>query len=157
MDHVPMTQTGYDQLKAQLDKLKNEELPRIQKALGEAREMGDLSENAEFDAAREEMWRVDRRIAELEDHLARAQVIDSSQAPADTITIGATVTCEDVDRKRKDEFMLVGQGETRDGIDTVSSASPLGEALVGRKVGDVVEIQVPRGRLRYRVLQIRYV
>lgn len=157
MDRLPMTQAGYDQLKAQLDKLKNEELPRIQKALGEARELGDLSENAEFDAARDEMWRVDRRILELEDQLARAMVIDPSKVRTDAITIGATVKCEDLDLKRKDEFMLVGQGERRDGVDTVSAASPLGEALLGRAVGDVVEVQVPRGKMRIKVIEIRYI
>lgn len=158
MDLMPMTQQGYDQLQAQLEKLKNEEMPRIQKALGEARELGDLSENAEFDAAREEMWRVDRRIAELEDQLARAQVIDASKIQPDTITVGATVTCEDLDgRGRRDEFMIVGHGERREGVDTVSAVSPLGEVLVGRKVGDVIETKVPRGKLRYKILQIRYV
>lgn len=157
MDRVPMTQQGYDQLKAQVDKLKYEERPRIEKALGDAREMGDLSENAEFETAREEMWRVDRRIVELEDQLARAQVIDGARVSADEITIGATVKCEDVGTKRKDEFMIVGEGERRDGIDTVSCASPLGQALIGRRVGDVVEFQAPRGKLQYRVLEIKYV
>jgi transcription elongation factor GreA len=157
MDHVPMTQRGYDQLKAQLEKLKNEELPRIQKALGDAREMGDLAENAEFDAARDEMWRLDRRIAELESQLARAQVIDGARISADEVSIGATLKCEDMDSKRTDEFMIVGEGERRDGIDTVSAASPLGQALIGKRVGEAIEINVPRGKLRYKVLEIRYV
>ncbi|MBI2931345.1 MAG: transcription elongation factor GreA [Planctomycetes bacterium] len=155
MDRVPMTQQGYDQLKAQLDKLKNEELPRIQKALGDAREMGDLSENAEFDAAREEMWRVDRRILELEDQLARATVVNASKFANGEITLGVTVQCEDLDFSRKDEFVLVGEGERREGIDTVSVASPLGQALVGRRVGDVIEIKVPRGKLRYKIVDVR--
>lgn len=156
MDHVPMTQKGYDQLRAQLDKLKNEELPRLQKALGEAREMGDLSENAEFDAARDEIWRIDRRIAELEDQLARAQVVDGSRIVDGEITLGATVKAEDLDARRKDEFMLVGENERHDGVDTVSAASPLGRALLGRRIGDVIEIQVPRGRLRYKIMEVRY-
>ncbi len=156
MDRVPMTQQGYDQLKAQLDKLQNVEMPRVQKALGEAREHGDLSENSEFDAAREELWRLDTKIGELSTQLACAQVVDPSKMNVDEITLGATVKVEDLTLKRKDEFMLVGEGETREGVDTVSVASPLGQALVSKKVGDVVEFQAPRGKLKYKVLAIAY-
>ncbi len=157
MDRVPMTQQGYDQLKAQLHKLQNVELPRVQKALGEAREHGDLSENSEFDAAREELWRLDRKVGELSTQLAFAQVVDPTKLQLDEITLGATVKVEDITMKRKDEFMIVGQGETREGVETVSVASPLGQALVSKKVGDVVEFQAPRGKLKYKVLSIRYV
>lgn len=156
MDRAPMTQQGYDQLSEQLTKLKNEDRPRVEKALGEAREHGDLSENSEYDAAREELWRIDRRIAELEDRLARAQVVDLSKVSRDEVAIGAIVKVEDIDKKFKDQFMIVGEGETRDGIDTVSVASPLGSALIGKKIGEVAEFQAPRGRLRYKVLEIRY-
>jgi transcription elongation factor GreA len=155
MDRVPMTQLGYDQLKAQLQKLVEVEMPRVQKALGEARELGDLSENSEFDAAREEMWRLDQKIGELRTQLACAQIIDPSQVKTDSVTLGVTVVVEDLGLKRKDSFMIVGEGERRDGVDTVSVASPLGQALVGKKVGDAVEVHAPRGKLRFKVLEIK--
>ena len=156
MDRIPMTREGYEQIRRKLDHLKNVELPRLQKALGEARELGDLSENSEFDAARSEMWNVDQQIAELEHKLARADVIDPSALKLDAIAIGAFVRAEDLETRRKEEFLLVGEGEVRNDVDTVSVASPLGQAFLGKKVGDVAEVQAPRGRLRYRVLEFRY-
>jgi transcription elongation factor GreA len=156
MDRIPMTREGYEQIRRKLDHLKNVELPRLQKALGEARELGDLSENSEFDAARSEMWNVDQQIAELEQKLALADVIDPSALKLDAIAIGAFVRAEDLETRRKEEFLLVGEGEVRNDVDTVSVASPLGQAFLGKKVGDVAEVQAPRGRLRYRVLEFRY-
>ncbi len=156
MDRIPMTREGYEQIRRKLDHLKNVELPRLQKALGEARELGDLSENSEFDAARSEMWNVDQQIAELEQKLALADVIDPSALKLDAIALGAFVRAEDLETRRKEEFLLVGEGEVRNDVDTVSVASPLGQAFLGKKVGDVAEVQAPRGRLRYRVLEFRY-
>ena len=127
-----MTPEGYEQARKKLDHLKNVEMPRVQKALGDAREMGDLSENAEFDAAREEMWKLD------------------------TVAIGAAVKVEDVDKKMKDEFLLVGEGEIREGVDTVSVTSPLGSALIGKKVGEIAEVQAPRGKIRYKIVSFKY-
>jgi transcription elongation factor GreA len=156
MDRVPMTQQGFEQAKKRLDWLKNTEMPRVQKALGEAREMGDLSENAEFDAARNELWNLDQMIADLETKLSLAEVIDASKMNLDTLAIGAFVKVEDVDRKAKDEFLLVGEGESRTDVDTVSTTSPLGAALIGKKVGEIAEVQAPRGKLRYKVLSFQY-
>jgi len=156
MDRIPMTLEGYDQVRRKLDHLKNVEMPRVQKALGDAREMGDLSENAEFDAARNEMWNLDRMIAELETKLALADVIDASKLDLDTVAIGARVRVEDLEKKFKDEFMLVGEGETRPDVDTVSVTSPLGQALLGKKAGDEAEFQAPRGRMRYKILSFKY-
>lgn len=151
-----MTPEGYEQVRKKLEHLKGVELPRIQKALGEAREMGDLSENAEFDAARQEMWNCEAMIAELENKVAFADVIDPSKMKLDTIAIGAVLKVEDADTKAKDEFMLVGEGEKRADVDTVSTTSPLGQAFLGKKAGDVVEVQAPRGKMRYRVLEFKY-
>ncbi|HXG62950.1 MAG TPA: transcription elongation factor GreA [Planctomycetota bacterium] len=156
MDRIPMTREGYEQIRRKLDHLKNVELPRLQKALGEARELGDLSENSEFDAARSEMWNVDQQIAELEQKLALADVIDPSALKLDAIAIGAFVRAEDLETRRREEFLLVGEGEVRNDVDTVSVVSPLGQAFLGKKVGDVAEVQAPRGRIRYRVLEFRY-
>src|ERR1051325_2822778 len=107
MDRVPMTPEGFEQAKKKLDHLKNVEMPRVQKALGDAREMGDLSENAEFDAARNEMWNLDTMISELETKISLADIIDPKNLKLDTVAIGAYVKLEDVDRRGKDEFMLV--------------------------------------------------
>jgi transcription elongation factor GreA len=156
MDRVPMTPEGYEQARKRLDHLKNVEMPRVQKALGEAREMGDLSENAEFDAAREEMWKLDTMIGELETKLSLAEIFDPKKMNLDTVAIGATVKVEDVDRRGKDEFMLVGEGELRDGVDTVSVTSPLGAALIGKKVGEIADFNAPRGRIRYKIVSIKY-
>src|ERR1043166_6235280 len=156
MDRVPMTREGFEQAKKRLDYLKNVEMPRVQKALGEAREMGDLSENAEFDAARSELWNLDQMIGELETKISLAEVIDASKLNLDTVAIGALVKVEDVDRRAQDEFLLVGEGEVRDGIDTVSVTSPLGQSLIGKKVGEIAEVQAPRGKVRYKVVSFKY-
>src|SRR5437870_9006012 len=147
MDRVPMTREGFEQARKRLEHLKYVEMPRVQKALGDAREMGDLSENAEFDAARSELWNLDQMIAELETKVSLAEVIDASKLNLDTVAIGALVKVEDVDRRAKDEFLLVGEGESRDGLDTVSVTSPLGQALIGKKVGDIAEFTAPRGKI----------
>src|SRR5437870_2386341 len=145
MDRIPMTPEGYEQAKKRLDHLKNVEMPRVQKALGDAREMGDLSENAEFDAARNEMWSLDQQIADLETKLSLAEIFDPKTMKLDTVAIGAYVKVEEVDRRAKDEFLLVGEGESRDKVDTVSVTSPLGSALIGKKIGEIAEVQAPRG------------
>lgn len=156
MERIPMTPEGYEQLKQKLDKLKNVEIPRLEKALGDAREMGDISENAEFDSARDEIWRTEQMIGELEDRLARAQIITADEVPTDTIAIGALVTAMDLDTKRKEEILLVGEGETRKEFDCVSVVSPLGQAFIGKKSGEVAELQAPRGLIRYRVVSFKY-
>lgn len=156
MDRIPMTREGYEQARKKLDHLKNVELPRVQKALGDAREQGDLSENSEFDAAREALWNLDQQIAELEHKIAVADVIDPSQIKLDTVAIGALVEVEDVDKRYKDKFLLVGEGEVRKDIDTVSVSSPLGQALIGKKAGEVAEFDAPRGKTRYKILGFRY-
>lgn len=156
MDRIPMTPRGYDQARKRLDHMKNVEMPRVQKALGDAREMGDLSENAEFDAARDEMWNLDTQIADLESRLALADVIDLSKVDPDLVAIGAKVKVEDMDARRKDEFLLVGEGEVRDDMDTVSVTSPLGQALIGKKSGDLTEVLAPRGKIRYKILSFSY-
>jgi transcription elongation factor GreA len=156
MDRIPMTPQGFEQMKKRLDHMKNVEMPRVQKALGEAREMGDLSENAEYDAARNEMWNLDTMIADLETKISLAEIIDPKTLKLDTVAIGAHVKVEDVDKKGKDEFMLVGEGEVRDGVDTVSVTSPLGSALIGKAVGEIAEVQAPRGKVRYKITSIKY-
>ena len=156
MDRIPMTPEGYEQARKRLDHIKNVEMPRVQKALGDAREMGDLSENAEFDAARNELWTLDQAIADLETKLSLAEIFDPKTMNLDTVAIGAYVKVEEVDRRAKDEFLLVGEGESREGMDTVSVMSPLGSALIGKKAGEIAEVQAPRGRVRYKIVSFKY-
>lgn len=156
MSLIPMTPEGYEQAKKQLDHLKYVELPRVQKALQEAREMGDLSENAEFDAARTELWNLDQRIADMESKVSLAEVIDAKSLKLDTIAIGAFVKIEDLKTRRSDEFLLVGEGESREKVETVSVTSPLGAALIGKKVGEKTEVQAPRGLVQYKILSFKF-
>ncbi len=151
-----MTPEGYEQAKKQLDHLKYVEMPRVQKALQEAREMGDLSENAEFDAARTELWNLDQRIADMESKVSLAEVIDAKSLKLDTIAIGAFVKIEDLKTRRSDEFLLVGEGESREKVDTVSVTSPLGAALIGKKVGEKTEVQAPRGLVQYKIVSFKF-
>lgn len=151
-----MTPEGYEQAKKQLDHLKYVEMPRVQKALQEAREMGDLSENAEFDAARTELWNLDQRIADMESKVSLAEVIDAKSLKLDTIAIGAFVKIEDLKTRRSDEFLLVGEGESREKIDTVSVTSPLGAALIGKKAGEKTEVQAPRGLVQYKIVSFKF-
>ena len=157
MDTVPMTPEGYKQLEEKVRFLTNEEMPRLERLLGEAREKGDLSENAEYDAAREEIWNTERILAECNDRLSRAEVISPDKVPTDTIAIGALVKSEDIDAKFTEEILLVGEGENREEYDCVSVASPLGLAYIGKKVGDIVEVAAPRGTLRFKVIEFKYV
>jgi transcription elongation factor GreA len=154
MDRIPMTRRGYEQAREKLDRLKNVELPRLEKSLGDARELGDLSENSEYETARHEIGITETQIADLSDKLSRAEIIE--RGDSDMVTIGAIVKVKDLDSKRDDEFMIVGEGETRPEFDTVSVSSPLGMALVGKKIGDAAEVEAPRGKIRYKIVAFRY-
>ncbi len=154
MDRIPMTRRGYEQAREKLDRLKNVELPRLEKALGDARDMGDISENSEYETARHEIGITETQIAELTDKIARAEIIE--RGVSEDVTIGAIIQVQDLDSKRTDEFMIVGEGETRPDVDTVSVSSPLGMALVGKKAGETTEVEAPRGRIRYKIVSFRY-
>ncbi|MBI4566329.1 MAG: transcription elongation factor GreA [Planctomycetes bacterium] len=154
MDRIPMTPRGYEQAKEKLDRMRNVELPRLQKSLGDAIELGDISENSEVETARHEIGIIEQLIAELTDKLARAEVIVPKAS--DAVGLGALVRVVDLDTRRDDEFLIVGEGETRPDVDTVSISSPLGTALLGKRVGEDAEVDAPRGRLRYRVTSLNY-
>ncbi len=156
MERVPMTPEGYEQLLAKVDHLRNVELPRLQKALGDARELGDLSENSEYETARSELWNTEQMILQLDDRLGRAEVVDTKKAPVDSIAIGALVKVLEVGAKKPEEILLVGEGETRSAYDCVSVTSPLGQAFLGKKPGEQVEVKAPRGTLRFEILEFRY-
>jgi transcription elongation factor GreA len=151
MDRIPMTREGFDKLKAQLDKMKNEDMPRIAEQIAQARGFGDLSENAEYDAAREAQGMLQARINELESKLALAYLVDRTNMPTDQVVFGSRVKVFDFELDDHEEFILVGPGEEDYDQNKILCNSPIGQGLIGKKVGDVAEINVPRGKLKLRI------
>ena len=156
MEKIPMTAEGYAALERELKQRQSEERPRIIQQITDARTHGDLSENAEYHAAKEEQAHNEGRIAELEDKLARAEVIDVSKLSGDTITFGATVTVVDEDTDEKKVWQIVGEPEADAKKKRISVASPLGRALVGKKKGDSVEVVTPGGAKAYEVVKVEW-
>ena len=154
-DRIPMTRTGYDKLKADLDQLHTVEMPKILDRLATARSEGDLSENAEYHGARESQGLLQARIDLLRDKLSRAVLIDPSQFPKDEVTFGSTVRVKDLGFDDEEEFTLVGAGEEDYDSGKILITSPLAQGLVGKKIGDRVEIVVPQGTLKFEILEIR--
>src|SRR6478672_11470734 len=153
-DRVPMTREGYDKLKAELDRLRNHEMLEVTKRVAAARDMGDLSENAEYHAAREDQGMLQARVNDLSDRLARAVIIDPSNLPKDTVAFGSKVRVMDLDVDEEETFELVGPGQENPDKGRILSTSPIGQGLIGRKKGETVEIPVPRGTIRFKVLEI---
>ena len=155
-DRIPMSKEGYEKLKLQLDTMNNEEMPKIAEAIAEARSFGDLSENAEYDAAREAQGMLQARINELQDKLARAMIVDRSTLPTDRVVFGSRVKVLDLDMKDEEDFILVGPGEEDYDQNKILTTSPIGQALVGKQVGDEVAVPIPRGTLKLRVVGISF-
>jgi transcription elongation factor GreA len=156
MEKVPMTIEGFQMLEIELHRLKAEERPRIIQQIADAREHGDLSENAEYHAAKEAQGLNEARVADLEDKLSRAEVIDPSKLSGANIKFGATVTLEDEDSGDKVKYKIVGENEAnvRDG--KISIASPIARALIGKSKGDSAEVTTPRGARSYEILKVEY-
>jgi transcription elongation factor GreA len=150
-----MTRTGYDKIKAELDRLHTVELPKILERLANARAEGDLSENAEYHGAHESRMLMEARINDMRDKISRAVLIDPSQFSSDTVAFGGTVTVKDLNFGDTEEFTLVGAGEEDYDNGKILITSPLAQGLVGKKVGDRVEISVPQGMLKFEILNIR--
>ena len=153
-DRIPMSKDGYEKLKAQLDQMKNEEMPRIAEQIAQARSFGDLSENAEYDAAREAQGYLQAQINDLQDKLSRAMIVDKSTLPTDRVVFGSKVRVLDLDLNDQEEFILVGPGDEDYDQNKILLTSPIGQGLVGKKVGDVVEVPIPKGTLRLRIVEI---
>jgi transcription elongation factor GreA len=153
-DRIPMTRDGYDKLKAELDRLRSIEMIEVTKRVATAREMGDLSENAEYHAAREDQGMLQARINDLSDRIARAVIIDPSNLPKDTVVFGSKVKVVDLDIDEEETFELVGPGQENPDNGRILSTSPIGQGLIGSKPGETVEIPVPRGTIRFKVLEI---
>jgi transcription elongation factor GreA len=156
LDRIPMTRAGYDKLKAELDHMQNVELPKLAQRVADARAEGDLSENAEYHGARESMGMLQARINQKRDQLSRAVLVDPANVPKDEVAFGCTVVVKDLDLDDVEEFTLVGAGEEDYAAGKILVTSPLAQGLVGKKVGDRVEIEVPMGTTRFEILEIRH-
>ena len=156
MEKVPMTTEGYKKLEAELQRLKVEERPRIIQQIADAREHGDLSENAEYHAAKDAQGLNEAKVAEIEDKIGRAEVIDTSKLRGNTVKFGATVALEDEDSGDKVKYKIVGEHEAnvRDG--KISINSPIARALIGKSKGDSAEVTTPKGTRSYEILKIEY-
>ncbi len=151
--NIPMTQSAYDKLAVELDHLKKAERPAIIAEIAAARAQGDLSENAEYHAAKEKQGHLEDRIQELEDKLARAEIVTASAADADHIIFGAQVEVKNLANSKVLTYILVGSDEVDVTSGKISSASPIGKGLLGKKIGDVVEVDIPKGKLRLEILK----
>ena len=156
MERVPMTVEGHKKLEEELQRLKSVERPRIIQAIAEARAHGDLSENAEYHSAKEQQGLNEARVADMEDKLSRAEVIDPLKLSGENVKFGATVTLEDEDTEEKVKYKIVGESEAnvRDG--KISIGSPIARALIGKTKGDSVEVTTPRGARSYEVLKVEW-
>jgi len=151
---VYLTKAGYEKMIQELDHLKNVERRKISQAIGEARLQGDLSENAEYDAAKDAQAHCEARIAELESKLANVRIIESQNIPADKVYIGAIVTLRDMETQEELQYMMVSPEEANYEENKLSIFSPIGKGLLGKAPGEELDIQVPAGTLRYKILKI---
>ncbi|MGD2131982.1 MAG: transcription elongation factor GreA [Maricaulaceae bacterium] len=156
MEKVPMTLEGYTALDEELKRLKTEERPAVIAAIAEARGHGDLSENAEYHAAKERQGFIESRLVEIEDKLSRAQVIDVSKLNGSTVKFGATVTVLDEDTEEEAVYKIVGEDEADVRSGKVSITSPIARALIGKEEGDVVEVVAPGGAKSFEILKIKW-
>jgi transcription elongation factor GreA len=156
MERIPMTSEGHKALEEEIKFLKSIERPRIIKAIAEARAHGDLSENAEYHAAKEQQGLNESRVLELEDKLSRAEVIDVSKLSGDTVKFGAIVTLADEDTDEEAKYQIVGEMEADVKKGRVSITSPIARALIGKSVGDSVEVNTPGGGKSYEILKIAF-
>lgn len=151
-----MTAEGYQALDAELKRLKTEERPAVIQAIAEARSHGDLSENAEYHAAKERQAFIETRLAEIEDKIARAQVIDVSKLSGKQVKFGATVQLLDEDSGEKSKYKIVGEDESDVKAGKISITSPIARAMIGKEEGDVVEVMAPGGAKSYEIVKVKY-
>jgi transcription elongation factor GreA len=155
-NYVPMTREAYNRIKAEVDRLEQEEVPLIAEKIALARAEGDLRENAEYHAQREAMGLLQAKVNKLKGDLSRASIIDPDKIPKDQVSLGATVLVRDLDYQDEEEFTLVGAGDEDYDSGKYLITSPVGQGLLGKRVGERVEIEVPKGTLKFEILEIRY-
>jgi transcription elongation factor GreA len=154
---IPITRRGAEKLKAELHKLKTVDRPAVINAIAEARAQGDLSENAEYDAAKDRQGFIEGRIQEVEGKLSAAQVIDPTTVAADgKVVFGATVELEDEDSGHKVTYQIVGEDEADLKLGLINISSPIARALIGKEEGDIAEVQAPGGVRRYEIMAVKY-
>lgn len=156
MQKIPMTAAGYQRLEVELKNLKSVERPAVIRAISEAREHGDLSENAEYHAAKERQGWIESRILELEDKLRRAEVIDVSKLSGDKVKFGATVVLADEDTDEESTYQIVGADEADIKSGLLSITAPLARALVGKAAGENVEVSTPGGAKAYEIVSVEF-
>lgn len=156
VESVPMTREGYNKIKAEIHRLEHVEMPLVTEKIAEAREEGDLKENAEYHAQRENQGMLMAKINDLKGKVARASIIDLAKLPKDEVVFGCTVTVEDVAYGDEEQFTLVGVGDEDYDAGKILVTSPFGQGLIGKKVGDVAEIDVPAGKMKFKILKILF-
>ena len=152
---VLLTPEGYETLKGELDTLRTERRREIAERIRIAREFGDIAENAEYDDAKNEQAMLEHKIAQLEDRLAHARVIDRGDVDTSVVSVGSVVRLRDVDAKQTVEYHIVGSAEANPAEQKLSNESPVGKAIMGKKKGEVVEVAAPRGSLKFKILEIK--
>jgi transcription elongation factor GreA len=153
-DRIPMTREGYEKLKTELAHLNDVKMIEITKRVATARELGDLSENAEYHAAREDQGMLQAQIDLLRSKLSHAYIVDPSQLPKDTVAFGSRVTILDIDMDEEEVFELVGPGQDDPDKNRILTTSPIGQGLMGKRIGEIADIQVPKGSIQFKVLKI---
>ena len=153
-ERVPMTREGFEKKKTELDRMQNVEMIELAKRIAAARDLGDLSENAEYHAAREDQGMLQARVDALKEQLAHAFIVEQSSLPKDTVVFGTRVRIKNLDSGEFEVYVLVGPGDEDYDNNKILTSSPRGQALLGKKVGEKVEIKVPRGTLNYQIVAI---
>lgn len=151
---IPITKKGLEKMREELQRLKKEERPKVIQAIAEARSHGDISENAEYEAAKERQSHVEGKIKWLEDRIARANVIDINNVPKDRVVFGTTVLLEDSDSGREIKYMIVGEDEADVDNGSISVVSPIARALIGKRIDDIVKVNTPDGLREFVILNI---
>lgn len=151
---IPITKKGLEKMRGELQRLKKEERPKVIQAIAEARSHGDISENAEYEAAKERQSHVEGKIKWLEDRIARANVIDINNIPKDRVVFGTTVLLEDSDSGKENKYMIVGEDEADVDNGSISVVSPIARALIGKRIDDIVKVNTPDGLREFVILNI---
>ncbi|MEJ5348821.1 MAG: transcription elongation factor GreA [Desulfosoma sp.] len=155
MERVPITREGYERLRQELQRLQKEERPKVIKAIEEARGHGDLSENAEYEAAKEKQALIEGRIADIQEKLAHSEIVETNGADGGKVMFGLTVVLEDLDSGEELTYRLVGPYEADIQAGTLSVSSPLGKALIGKEEGDTVSVRTPKGVRQLEIVEVR--
>ena len=155
MKDIPLTREGYEELKQEIQYLTTEKRREVADRIRVAREFGDITENAEYDDAKNEQALLEQRIAKLEERLRNARVIEKKDIAKDVVSIGSKVRLRDLDAKQTIEYRIVGSAEANPAQNKLSNESPVGKAIIGKKKGETVEVSAPRGSMKFKILEIR--